>query len=162
MFCKACGAAIPDDAKFCPKCGAAAHPALAAPAAAPAPKPAAPAAAGSLNLEDPKTQAEIACGLTALLMFIFGLIGIANGGSAYAYVFGFLDIALGACAAQAIVFSRKRQFPQAKQMAGIAALGLVVVGILSVVLFGSGTSLVICLLLAAATGFAYWRFSQLG
>jgi hypothetical protein len=166
MFCTACGAAIPADAKFCPKCGAAAAARPGAVPPAPAPAPAGKNAGTPLDPANPKVQAELACGLAALVLLIFGLIGITgSGGVVWGYVIAFADIGLGACAVQAILHSRKRRFPQAAQMAIATAIGCVVLGVLALALFagygGGGASLVIALLLAAATGFAYWRFSQL-
>jgi len=174
MFCTACGAAMPADAKFCPKCGAAAAArpgAVPPPAAAPAPAPApasgpasGPAAAGAIDPANPKVQAEIACGITALVLLILGFIGIVNsGGNAWGWFFSFADVALGACALQAVLYSRKSRFAQAAQMAIVSAIGLVVLGVLAIALAGGagGSSLMIALLLAAATGFAYWRFSKL-
>jgi hypothetical protein len=169
MFCKACGAAIPDDAKFCPKCGAAAvaRPgAVPNPAPSPALTPAGKTAGTAMDPANPKVQAEIACGVAGLVLLIFGFIGIVNsGGVALGYVIAFADVALGACAVQAIVYSRKGRFPQAAQMAIATAIGCVVLGVIAIALTagygGGGTSLVIALLLAGATGFAYWRFSKL-
>jgi hypothetical protein len=167
MFCTACGAAMPADAKFCPKCGAAARPAAAPnPAPGPALTPAGKTAGVPLDPGNPKTQAELACGLAALVLLIFGLIGITgSGGVVWGYVIAFADFALGACAVQAILYSRKRRFAQAAQMAIAIAIGCLVLGVLALALFagygGGGASLVIALLLAGATGWAYWRFTQL-
>lgn len=174
MFCTACGAAMPADAKFCPKCGAAAGkrqdaaapaPAPASsPAPAPKPAPGPGPAAAPLDLASPKSQAEIACGIAALVLLIFGFIGIANsGGVALGYVIAFADVALGACALQAVLYSRKARFAQAAQMALCCAIGCIVLGVIALALYGGagGTSLILALLLAAATGFGYWRFSKL-
>lgn len=171
MFCTACGAAMPADAKFCPKCGAAAGarpgtvpPPASAPAPPPKPAPQPASATAPIDLASPKSQAEIACGIAAIVFLIFGFVTIANsGGNAWALFFGFLDVALGALALQAVLHSRKGKFAPAAQMALFTAVGSLVLGVLAMALFGGagGSSLVICLLLMAATGFAYWRFSKM-
>ncbi|HKY93835.1 MAG TPA: hypothetical protein VJL84_00965, partial [Kiloniellales bacterium] len=120
--------------------------------------------AGTLDPANPKSQAEIACGVAALVLLIFGFIGLVNsGGVAMGYVIAFADIGLGACALQALLHSRKARFQQAAQLALATAIGCIVLGVLAIALFGgaAGTSLVLAILLAAATGFAYWRFSKL-
>jgi len=164
MFCAACGASMPDGARFCPKCGAAAGAAGAAKAAPPASAAKPAPAAGGFDLAQPKTQAEVIFIAVGVILAIFGLIGIVNaGGIALVYVIGFLDLAIAAYCAQGYLFTQKRKFADARKTAGICAVTLVVLGIVAIAISGGagGTSLVVALLLAAALGFAYIQLQKL-
>jgi uncharacterized membrane protein YvbJ len=79
MFCPQCGEKIPDDAKFCPKCGAALVKTKAAPA------PAAPAPAATRERTSGMAVASLVLGilgfifnLLAILAIIFGAIAISQ------------------------------------------------------------------------------------
>ena len=187
MFCTGCGAALPADAKFCPKCGAAVSPAAAPSAAAPPPGPAGspPAAAppmatpptaappkaapsagapGALDLTQPKVQAEIACLAAGAILALLGVIGVIQGGSYFLVLFfSLFEIGLGGYAIWGYQLSRQGKLALAQQAAGVTALSVVVLGVVGLAMtrgYGGGP-FVISLLIAGALGFAYWRIQQL-